>query len=82
MQFIPIVTALIFPVFLQAVGEGTKSSMLTVIRTVVCFVPLGFLFSRIGLNWFWLTFPVTEIITKAAGILSYRRFLQNPYRKK
>jgi len=81
-SFIPIVTALIFPVFLQAVGEGTKSSMLTVIRTVVCFVPLGFLFSRIGLNWFWLTFPVTEIITKAAGILSYRRFLQNPYRKK
>jgi len=81
-SFIPIVTALIFPVFLQAVGEGTKSSMLTVIRTVVCFVPLGFLFSRIGLNWFWLTFPVTEIITTAAGILSYRRFLQNPYRKK
>ena len=80
-SFIPIVTALIFPVFLQAVGEGTKSSLLTVIRTVVCFVPLGFLFSRFGLNWFWLTFPVTEILTTLAGIWLYKKFLQNPYGK-
>lgn len=80
-SFIPIVTALIFPVFLQAVGEGAKSSLLTVIRTVICFVPLGFLFSRFGLNWFWLTFPVTEILTTLAGILLYKKFLQNPYGK-
>ena len=80
-SFIPIVTALIFPVFLQAVGEGAKSAMLTVIRTVICFVPLGYLFSRLGLHWFWMTFPVTEIITTAAGILLYKKFLQNPYRK-
>lgn len=73
-SFIPMVTSLIFPVFFQAVGSGIKSAFLTVIRTVILFVPLGFLFSRFGLNWFWLTFPVTEIITSTVGILFYRRF--------
>ncbi|MBQ8401345.1 MAG: MATE family efflux transporter [Clostridia bacterium] len=78
-SFIPIVTALIFPVFLQAVGMGMKSSLLTVVRTVICFVPLGFLFSRFGLTWFWLTYPVTEILTTIPGIIFYRNFLKNPY---
>lgn len=68
-SFIPMVTSLIFPVFFQAVGAGLKSSLLTIIRTVVLFVPLGFLFSRLGLNWFWMTFPITEIITSIVGFV-------------
>lgn len=78
-SFIPLVTSLTFPVFFQAVGAGLKSSFLTVIRTIVLFVPLGFLFSRLGLNWFWLTFPVTETLTTLAGVCYYCRFLKNPY---
>lgn len=73
-SFLPLVTSLIFPVFFQAVGAGLKSSALTVIRTVVLFVPLGYLFSRFGLDFFWLTFPVTEVLTTAAGLFFYRRF--------
>ena len=80
-SFIPLVTSLIFPVFFQAVGAPLKSSMLTIIRTVVLFVPLGFLFSRLGLNWFWLTFPVTEVLTSLAGVVYYRQFLDHPYVK-
>ncbi len=75
-SFLPMVTSLTFPVFFQAVGEGLKSSLLTIIRTVVCFVPLGFLFAQFGLTWFWLTFPVTETITTAVGFWFYKRFLQ------
>lgn len=70
-SFLPMVTSLIFPVFFQAIGAGVKSSMLTIIRTVILFVPLGYLFSRAGLNWFWLTFPVTETVTSVVGILLY-----------
>ena len=73
--FLPMVTSLIFPVFFQAIGFGLESSLLTVIRTVIFFVPLGFLFSRFGLDWFWLTFPVTEVVTSIVGVLFYRRFL-------
>ncbi len=73
--FLPMVTSLIFSVFFQAVGSSMKSSLLTVIRTMVLFVPLGFLFSRFGLNWFWLTFPITEVITSLVGVRFYRQFL-------
>ena len=75
------VTSLIFPAFFQAVDYGLKSSLLTVFRTVVLFVPLGFLFSRLGLQWFWLTFPVTEVLTSLLGILFYGQFLRRPYGK-
>ncbi|MCC8120798.1 MAG: MATE family efflux transporter [Oscillospiraceae bacterium] len=80
-SFIPMVTSLIFPVFFQAVAASLKSSLLTVIRTVVLFVPLGFLFAQFGLNWFWLTFPVTEALTSLAGFCFYRQFLNHPYVK-
>lgn len=78
-SFLPMVTSLIFPVFFQAVGYSLKSSALTVIRTVALFVPLGYAFSRFGLNWFWLTFPVTETITSAFGFIFYRGFLEADY---
>lgn len=78
-SFLPMVTSLIFPVFYQAVGSSLKSSLLTVIRTVVLFVPLAYLFSRFGLNWFWLTYPVTEVITSLTGAYFYRQFLNKDY---
>ena len=74
-SFIPMVTAQMFPVFFQAVGSSLKSSALSVIRTVVLFVPLGYLFSRFGLDWFWLAFPVTETLTSCAGFAFYHQFL-------
>lgn len=80
-SFIPMVTSLIFPVFFQAVGSSLKSSFLTVVRTVILFVPLGYIFAQFGLFWFWLTFPVTEVITTTVGLLFYRQFLAQPYVK-
>ena len=79
LSFVPMVTSLIFPVFFQAVGQGLKSSLLTVVRTVVLFVPLGFLFSRFGLTWFWLTYPCTEVLTTRLGAGFYKNFLRHPY---
>ena len=54
-SFIPLVTSLTYPVFFQAVGASLKSSLLTIIRTVILFVPLAYIFSRFGLDYFWLT---------------------------
>ncbi|HBI51976.1 MAG TPA: MATE family efflux transporter [Ruminococcaceae bacterium] len=73
-SFIPMVSSLIFPVFFQAVGSALKSSLLTVIRTVLLFVPLGLVFSLFGLDMFWLTYPVTEVLTSAVGFVFYSRF--------
>lgn len=80
-SFIPMVTSLVFPVFFQAVGAAVKSSLLTVVRTVVLFVPLGALFAKFGLECFWLTFPVTETLTSLLGLVYYRQFLAHPYVK-
>lgn len=80
-SFVPLVTSLVFPVFFQAVGYSLTSSALTVLRTVVLFVPLGYVFSRFGLNQFWLTFPVTEVLTSCAGFWFYRQFLAADYVK-
>lgn len=78
-SFLPMVTSLIFPVFFQATGFGLKSAGLTLMRTLVLFVPLGYLFSRWGLHAFWLTFPVTETLTSLPGGGSYRAFRIYPY---
>lgn len=79
-SFIPLVSSLTFPVFFQAVGWSLRSSLLTVFRTVVLFVPLAFIFSRIGgLDWFWLTFPVTDSLSTLLGFIWYREFMRNPY---
>lgn len=75
-SFLSMVTSLIFPVFFQAVGYSRKSSALTIIRTVVLFVPLGFLFPRFGLGYFWLTFPFTETLTSVSGAVFYNQFLR------
>ena len=78
-SFLPMVTSLIFLVFFQATGFGLKSAGLTLMRTLVLFVPLGYLFSRWGLHAFWLTFPVTEPLTSLPGGGSYRAFRIYPY---
>lgn len=78
-SFIPLVTSLTYPVLFQAVGASFKSSLLTIIRTVFLFVPLGYLFSRFGLEYFWLTYPMTEIITTTVGFFMSRRFFKHPY---
>lgn len=78
-SFLPMSASLLFPVFFQAVGFSLKSSLLTVIHTVILFVPLGYLFSRFGLDRFWLTFPVTEVLTALVGFRFYRQFLSRPY---
>lgn len=76
-SFIPMVTSLIFPVFFQAINSPAKSSLLTILRTVVLFVPLGWIFARFGLYWFWLTFPITEVITTVVGAAFYRGWRRN-----
>ena len=80
-SFIPIVTSLTYPVLFQAVGESFKSSILTIIRTVILYVPLGYLFSRFGLNYFWLTYPVTDGLTSVAGYFMSKKFFKEQQSK-
>ena len=79
LSFIPLVTSLTYPVLFQAVGRSVTSAALTVIRTVFLFVPLAWVFSRFGLNYFWLTYPVTDTITSVVGFVLSQKFFAKPY---
>ncbi len=76
LSFIPQVTAIMYPTFFQAVGKGGRSTILTIVRNILLFVPLGYAFSLIGLNYFWLTYPITEILTSIVGIILYQGFMK------
>ena len=73
LSFLPLVTSLIYPVYFQAIGAWGKSSMLTIVRTVFLFVPLGWLLAHFGLHTFWMTYPLTEVITTTTGYLLYKK---------
>lgn len=75
-SFIPLVTSLTYPVLFQAVGASLKSSFLTILRTVFLFVPLAFIFSRFGLDYFWLTYPITDTIVTITGFFMVKRFFR------
>ncbi len=74
--FIPLVVSLTYPILFQAVGKSGTSTFLTVLRTIVLFVPLAYLFSRFGLQYFWFTYLVTDGITATAGFLLAHRFFK------
>lgn len=81
-SFIPLVTSLTYPVLFQAVGQSLKSSLLTIIRTVILFVPLGYLLSRLDLRYFWLTYPITECITTLVGFVLCKNFFKKERQSK
>lgn len=54
---------------LQGIARIKTSLFIIVLRQVFLLVPLAWLFHFIGLNAVWWTFPVTEIVTAATGII-------------
>lgn len=78
LSYVPLAISLTYPVLFQAVGKSFTSSMLTIIRTVFLFVPLAYLFSRFGLEYFWLTYPVTDTTVSLLGFILAAKFFKNP----
>ena len=73
-SFVPAALSLTFPILFQAIGKGKESIFITVLRQVVLLVPLAWVFSFAGLNYVWLTFPVTEIITCSVSMIFIKKF--------
>lgn len=61
-SFIPASFAMMYTVYFQGINKGKSSVFITVLRQIVLLVPLAWLFHFAGLNYVWLTFPVTEVI--------------------
>ena len=75
-SFLPAVVSLIMPVFFQAIGYGRTSLALSLLRQIVCLLPLFWLLSRLGLGCTWYAFPLAELISGGVGLLLYRRAIK------
>ena len=69
LSFIPAAVTLLLPVFFQGLSKNFESIFTTVLRQIILFVPLAWLFSKFGLDFVWLTFPCTETITLLGGVI-------------
>ncbi len=74
-SFLPVVFSLMTPVFFQAIGYGKTSLLLSLIRQIFCLIPIFWLFSKIGLFYTWIAFPLSEIISGGLGLFLYIRVL-------
>ena len=75
LSFLPAVLSLMTPVFFQAIGAAIPSVLLTLTRQIFCLIPLFWLFSLLGLEYTWLAFPLSELITGGLGLILYFRQL-------
>ena len=63
---------LIFSTMFQAVGKGSYSLTVFLMRQLIVVVPLAFLLSRtLGLNGIWLSFPIAEAAGAIAAVLFF-----------
>lgn len=71
-SFLPASFAMMFTVYFQGIGKGKCSVFITVLRQIILLVPLAWLFHFAGLNYVWLTFPVTEVIAMCCCFFLYK----------
>lgn len=67
-SFLPAVVSLMMPVFFQAIGYGRTSLSLSLLRQIVCLLPLFWLLAKLGLGYTWLAFPLAELISGGVGL--------------
>lgn len=72
-SFIPAVFSLMTPVFFQAIGNGKVSLLLSVMRQILCLIPIFWGLSLIGLSYTWFAFPISEVIVGVVGMMLYRK---------
>ena len=70
-SFIPAGVTMMFTVYYQGINRWKSSVSVTVLRQIILLVPLAWLFHFAGLNYVWLTFPVTEVIAMCFSVLLY-----------
>ena len=71
-SFFSAVFSLMMPTFFQAIGHGFTSLFLSMLRQLIILVPVFWLFSKIGLSYTWIAFPIAETVAGAVGYILYR----------
>lgn len=64
---------IVFSAAFQAVGDGVKSLVISLLRQIGVLLPTAYLLSRIGLTAIWYAFPIAEGVSLAASIFLFAR---------
>lgn len=59
--------------FFQALGLGKYSLIVTSLRQLIIIIPVAYALSFIGLNFVWLAYPISEIISTIVSVILQRR---------
>ena len=76
--FIPAAIGISTGTVFQAVGLGTRSLIVSLLRQLICLLPLAYLLSRISLTAVWYAYPLAEVVSLAVTLL----FLRQVYNSK
>ncbi len=66
--FMPAAVGIMFGTMFQAIGLGTKSLWISILRQMVLILPAAYLLSKIGLGYIWLAFPLAEFVALIVAI--------------
>lgn len=65
----------IFACFLQSIGKGVPSLVITLLRQVIVILPVAFVLGKLlGLIGVWLAFPIAEIFTAVISFIIYKYY--------
>lgn len=70
---VSIISATLF----QSLGLGKLSLLITILRQLVIIIPLAYIFSKIGLNYIWLAYPISELIAFIVALLLQKKVKKN-----
>lgn len=69
LSFIPAAIGIMFATMFQAIGMGTKSLWISVLRQLVLILPAAWLLSKVGLGYIWVAFPFAESVALVVAII-------------
>lgn len=78
--FLPAAFGIVFSTTFQAVGDGVKSLIISLLRQLVILLPSAYLLSKISLDAVWYSFPIAEVFSLAASVLFYIMLKKTTFR--
>lgn len=66
--FLPAALGILFSTLFQAVGKGTYSLMISLLRQLIILVPVAYFLASISVQAVWYAFPVAEVVSLFASV--------------
>ncbi len=76
--FVPAAFGTVFSTLFQALGRGTYSLIMTLLRQVIIVLPLSYILTKyIGVTGVWASYPIAEIFSVLCALILYGRLYRS-----